>query len=126
MCQKFYGGVVVSTDTVYLVKSTDAVIGSGTCDFGSASVLGYNLNTFSNTLNVSSVGGKAIAASSGPLFGDAGALYFATVAGVVERVGSPLAATAGANNQGTLGKMGAADSGGTASAFTLLGWREVL
>lgn len=125
-CQKFYGGVVVSTDSVYMVTSTDAVIGTGTCDYGSSQVLGYNLNTFTNTLNVSSVAGTSLAASSGPLFGDAGALYFATVSGKVERVGSPVATSAGANSSSTLGNMGASDSGGAASAFTLLGWREVL
>ena len=125
-CQKFYGGVVLSTDTVYLIKSTDAVIGSGTCDFGTSTVQGYNLNTFVNTLDVSSVAGSAVAASAGPLFGDSGALYFATVSGKVERIGSPVAATAGASSSGTLSNMGASDKGGSATAFTLLGWREVL
>lgn len=125
-CQKFYGGVVVSTDTVYMVTSTDAVIGTGTCDYGSSQVLGYNLNTFNNTLNVSSVSGTSLAASAGPLFGDAGALYFATVSGKVERIGSPIATSAGANSSSTLSNMGASDTGGAASAFTLLGWREVL
>ena len=125
-CQKFYGGVVVTPDTVYLTRSTDAVIGGGSCDFGSTSVQGYNVNTLNSSLDVSMIGGQSVAASAGPLFGDAGALYFSTVAGKIERVGSPGAATAGAGNQSTLSNMGAADTGGTATAFTLLGWREVL
>ena len=45
-CEKFYGGVVVTPDTVIVSRSRDAVIGgTNNCDYGTTHVEGYNLNT---------------------------------------------------------------------------------
>lgn len=127
-CDKFYGGVVVSTDTVYLLRSKDAVIGSvGSCDYGTTALEAYGLTSLASTFTVDQIGGQAIAASAGPLYGDAGALYFATVTGQVKRVGQPRAATAGADSAaGTLNNLGANEFVNGSSPFTLIGWRVVL
>lgn len=128
-CDKFYGGVVVSSDAIYLVRSRDAVIGSSTCDLGASRLLAYDINTLANQFEVSQINGSALAASSGPLFGDGGALYFATVAGTVERVGSPRAPEAGNDStNGTMNNSGTAEPGaaGANTTFTLQGWRVVL
>ena len=128
-CEKFYGGVVVTTDTLYLLRNKDALVNvtPGSCDLGTSHLLAYDLNSLANTVDISSIGGSPLAASAGPLYGDGGALYFATVSGKVSRVGSPRAPTAGADSAGgTL-----FNSGGTVAAdpnapFTLVGWRVVL
>lgn len=127
-CDKFYGGVVVSTDTVYLLRSKDAVVGSvGSCDYGTTALEAYGLTSLASAFTVDQIGGDAIAASAGPLYGDAGALYFATVTGEVKRVGQPRAATAGADSAaGTLSNLGSPEFVNGSSPFTLIGWRVVL
>jgi hypothetical protein len=67
------------------------------------------------------------------LFGDAGAIYFATISGDVARIGTPRASSAGGDTSaGVKQGMGAGDqaSGGSqvgiTSPFTLMGWRVVL
>jgi hypothetical protein len=69
----------------------------------------------------------------GGLFGDAGAIYFATLAGDVARVGTPRTSVAGGDTAaGRTQGMGVGDLGtgtqqvGTTSGFTLMGWRVVL
>jgi hypothetical protein len=127
-CEKFYGGVVVTPDTVIVARSRDAVIGgTNNCDYGATSVDGYDLNTLASTFSVSDAGGNAISAVSGPLYGDAGALYFATVNGSITRIGTPRAGTAGGDTaSGNAQGMSAGEAGGTTSAFTLMGWRVLL
>ena len=126
-CQKYYGGVVVTPTNIYMVTSSDPVISSGTCNLGSSSLNAFDLNTLASTFSVSQINGQAISSSAGPLYGADGALYFATVAGNVERVGTPTAATAGAASAaGTLNGMGSATVSDANGPFTLVGWRVVL
>ncbi|NVB79473.1 MAG: hypothetical protein HOV81_13845 [Kofleriaceae bacterium] len=128
-CEKFYGGVVVTSDTLYLVRSTDALVNvtPGSCDLGTSHLLSYDVNSLNNTVDISSIGGNALAASSGPLYGDGGALYFATVSGRVNRIGTPRAATAGADSAGgTLFNSGTSVNVDSDAGYTLVGWRVVL
>jgi hypothetical protein len=128
-CQKFYGGVVVTPDTVIIQRSTDALVQGGTCDLGSSSVQGYGLGSFSTQqFDVSQINGSAIQAVSGPLYGDAGALYFATVSGEIKRIGAPRAASAaGDSTSGALHGMGAATESTVVNMpFSMIGWRVVL
>ena len=68
----------------------------------------------------------------GSLYGDRGAIYFATLSGDVARIGSPAATNAGDDSSnGYNPSAGPSGSGsgsgvGTSAAFTLLGWRQVL
>ncbi len=68
----------------------------------------------------------------GALYGDAGALYFATLSGDVSRIGTPRAANAGddSNSASPPPQFGGVSEGGTGSvgsadALALLGWRQV-
>jgi hypothetical protein len=128
-CEKFYGGVVVTPETVIIQRSVDPVIGGGSCDFGTSRIQGYTLNSpFAQQYDITQVNGQAMHASSGPLYGDAGALYFATVSGEIKRIGAARAETAGADSAGgTLHGMGAStETGYMNMPFSLLGWRVVL
>jgi hypothetical protein len=69
----------------------------------------------------------------GGLYGDAGAVYFATIAGDVARIGTPRAASAGGDTAaGRTQGIGAGDVSSTGATvgmtqgFTLMGWRVVL
>ncbi len=128
-CEKFYGGVVVTPDTVIVQRSVDPIIGGGVCDFGSSSVQAYGLNApYTQVFDISSIDGQPIHAVSGPLYGDAGALYFATVSGEIKRIGAPRATVAGADTAaGHTPGQGASEAATSASApFTMIGWRVVL
>jgi type IV pilus assembly protein PilY1 len=131
-CEKFYGGTVVTPEQVIFTRTLDPAVGTNTCDTGSSVVQAVQLNASMNnfvtdfTLAVSS-------AVMGSLYGDAGALYFATLAGDVARIGTPRAATAGADTRASVPQgMGPAERGtggraiGTTSALTMVGWRVVL
>ncbi|HEY4242719.1 MAG TPA: FG-GAP-like repeat-containing protein [Kofleriaceae bacterium] len=132
-CEKFYGGTVVTPEQVIFTRTTDPAIGTNACDSGSSVVEAMELNPAANgsftvdfTLAVSS-------AVMGALYGDAGAIYFATLSGDVARIGTPRAATAGGDTASGTGQgMGVGDQGtagqtvGTTSPFTLMGWRVVL
>ena len=66
----------------------------------------------------------------GALYGDAGALYFATLSGDISRIGTPRAANAGDDTAaGSAPQWGNAGEGdnvvGSADQLTLLGWRQV-
>jgi hypothetical protein len=127
-CEKFYGGVVVTTDSVIVARSVDPVIGSGSCDFGSGTVTAFGLNSpFSQVFNLTSIAGVAMKAISSPLFGDAGAIYFATADGKVDRVGTPRATSAGADSTaGATQQSGSTTTTYTNGPLTFLGWRNVL
>lgn len=126
-CEKFYGGVVVTPDSVIVQRSIDPVIGSGTCDFGTSRVQSYALNApYAPKFDIDDIGGVPIAASSGPLYGDGGALYFATISGEIKRLGQPRATTAGADTAAGLGQGNATPETTTSSGMVLLGWRNVL
>ncbi len=128
-CEKFYGGVVITSDSIILQRSVDPSITGvpGGCDFGSASVQFLDVNTFAQTENITQVGGTAIAASAGPIYGDANALYFATVSGEVKRIGAPRATMAGEDTaNGNMNQMSPGSGSMYDAPFTLMGWRVVL
>jgi hypothetical protein len=128
ICEKFYGGVVITPDQVILQRTYDPIIGASSCDFGATKIQSYALSNFSTVIfDLSQIAGQALAAVSGPLYGDAGALYFATVSGEVKRVGTPRAPVAGADSTaGTDTGMGATEIVGGNAPFVLMGWRVVL
>jgi hypothetical protein len=132
-CEKFYGGAVVTPQQVIFTKTIDPAIGVGTCDSGSSTVAGVQLNAGTGTNFTSDFNLGVNSAVMGGLFGDAGAIYFATISGDVARIGTPRAATAGGDTAaGRTQGMGAGDQAsggqtvGTTSPFTLMGWRVVL
>jgi FG-GAP-like repeat len=131
-CEKFYGGVVVTTEQVVLTRTIDAQIGTSTCDNGSSKVQGLDLNASSANAFVEEFVLQLSSAVVGSLYGDAGAMYFATMAGDVARIGTPRASVAGGDSStGTTSPgMGASDpaapTNGTTDPLTLLGWREVM
>jgi hypothetical protein len=131
-CEKFYGGVLVTPQQVIFSKTVDPAIGTNTCDAGSSTISGVALASGTGTNFTTEFNLAVSSAVMGGLFGDAGAIYFATISGDVARVGSPRAATAGGDtragvSQGMgLGDQAAGGQVGTTSGFTLLGWRVVL
>ena len=133
VCEKFYGGVVVTPQQVIFTKTVDPAIGTSSCDDGSSTVAGVALDSGTGTNFTSQFNIGVSSAVMGGLYGDAGAIYFATISGDVARIGTPRAATAGGDTaSGQKQGMGPGDtptSGtrlGTTSGFTLLGWRVVL
>ena len=126
--EKFYGGVVITPDSVIVQSSKDPIIGSGSCDFGTSRVAGYGLNApFSTVFNITAVDGNPMHAVAGPLYGSSGALWFATQAGEIMRIGTPAATVAGADTTaGTMQKLGTGTTGYTNAPLTFLGWRNVL
>ena len=132
-CEKFYGGVVVTPEQILFTKTVDPAIGTNACDTGSTTISGVQLNPGTGTNFTSDFNLAVSSAVMGGLYGDAGAIYFATLAGDVARIGTPRAATAGGDTAaGRTQGMGAGDQAtgaqtvGTTSGFTLMGWRVVL
>ena len=132
-CEKFYGGVVVTPQQVLFTKTVDPAIGTNACDTGSSTIAGVDLNPGTGTNFTSNFNLAVSSAVMGGLFGDAGAIYFATLAGDVARVGTPRTSTAGGDTvAGRTQGMGVGDQAtgsqqvGTTSGFTLMGWRVVL
>ncbi len=129
-CEKFYGGTVVTQDQVIFTRTIDPEVGVSSCDFGSSVVQGMRIDAdtagnfdedFTQTLS---------SAVMGSLYGDAGALYFATLSGDISRIGTPRAGSAGGDtSSGTAPTWGGASDGqgtvGSADKLTLLGWRQV-
>ena len=120
-CEKFYGGVVVSTDQVLLTRATDPPIGTQTCELGSSEVTGVDLDDLSLELAVTT-GSASVSA----LYGHAGAVYFTTLAGDIVRVGTPVASEAGGESGGDDDDGGGDGGGPTSNALGILGWRQVL
>jgi hypothetical protein len=121
-CEKFYGGVVVSTDQVLLTRAMDPPIGTDTCELGSSEVTGVDLDDLSLELAVTTS-----SATVSALFGHAGAVYFTTLAGDLVRVGTPIASEAGGESGGDDDDGGdGGDNGATSRALGILGWRQVL
>jgi len=133
VCEKFYGGVIVTPTQVIFTKTFDAAIGTNSCDSGSSTVSAVELNPGTGTNFTSDFNLAVSSAIMGGLYGDAGAVYFATIAGDVARIGTPRAATAGGDTVAKLPQQsGPGDVSGTGSftgmsqGFTLMGWRVVL
>ncbi len=121
-CEKFYGGVVVSTDQVLLTRAMDPPIGTDTCEMGSSEVTGVDLDDLSLELAVTT-GSATVSA----LFGHGGAVYFTTLAGDLVRVGTPIASEAGGESGGDDDDGdGGDDDQSTSRALGILGWRQVL
>ncbi|HEU0029744.1 MAG TPA: hypothetical protein VFQ53_03855 [Kofleriaceae bacterium] len=132
-CEKFYGGTIVTPEQVILTKTIDPPIGTGTCSTGSSTIQALKLDADTSNAFVTDFTLAVSSAVMGALYGDAGAIYFATLAGDVARIGTPRAANAGGDSQaGVTQGMGTGDYGtgtdqvGTTEPFTLLGWRVVL
>ena len=135
-CEKFYGGVVVSPTQVVFTRTIDPVSGltdpvTGCADDGSSIVEAYELNKGSATAFVSDFTQTTSAAVTGARYGDAGAIYFASVSGEVTRIGAPRAASAGddsaaGHSQGSGTGQNGVGTSGASSALTLLGWRVAL
>jgi len=118
---------------VIFTKTFDAAIGTNSCDSGSSTVSAVELNPGTGTNFTSDFNLAVSSAIMGGLYGDAGAVYFATIAGDVARIGTPRAATAGGDTVAKLPQQsGPGDVSGTGSftgmsqGFTLMGWRVVL
>jgi hypothetical protein len=132
-CEKFYGGTVVTPQQVIFTRTIDPSIGTNACDPGSSTVQAMELNADSTNGFVTDFSLAVNSAVMGALYGDAGAIYFATLSGDVARIGTPRAATAGGDTTaGVTQGMGVGDQGtagqtvGTTSPFSLMGWRVVL
>jgi len=133
VCEKFYGGVVVTPQQAIFSKTIDPAIGTNSCDDGSSTISGVGLNAGTLTNFTTDFNLGVSSAVMGGLYGDAGAIYFATISGDVARIGTPRASTAGGDTtSGQKQGMGVGDvsstgqSVGTTSGFTLMGWRVVL
>lgn len=132
-CEKFYGGVLVTPSQVIFTKTVDPAIGTSACDPGSSTISAVQLDAGTGTNFTSDFNLGVNSAVMGGLFGDAGAIYFATIQGDVARIGTPRAFNAGgdtAAGQGQATGVGDQATGastvGTTSGFTLMGWRVVL
>jgi type IV pilus assembly protein PilY1 len=133
VCEKFYGGVVVTPQQVIFTKTVDPAIGTNSCDSGSSTVSGVQLTAGTGTNFTTDFNLGVNSAVMGSLFGDAGAIYFATISGDVARIGTPRSSSAGGDTSaGVKQGMGAGDTAsggagvGMTSPFTLMGWRVVL
>lgn len=120
-CEKFYGGVVVTSDQVLATRSVDPPIATASCTYGSSELVAFDLNNLDEEFIV---GTTSSTVSS--LYAIGGAVYFTTLSGAVVRVGSHTAA-------GTTGTGGSGDGGdddedgdGTGTfPLTVAGWRQI-
>ena len=133
-CEKFYGGVVVTPEQVIFTRTKDPAVGSGTCDVGSTVLQAMDLNAAGDGEFNEDFSQSLAAAVMGAVYGDAGAIYFATLSGDISRIGTPRAAVAGGDsaNPGAVPTFGSGSENaggggtiGTTEPLTLLGWRQV-
>ena len=132
MCEKFYGGAVVTTQQVIFTRTTDPAVGTTSCDTGSTKVAAVALEAGAGEDFTVDFTQSIASAVMGALYGDAGALYFATLAGDVSRIGTPRSPDAGGDSAGPgvnpFGQGNESSTTGTVgsnSPLTLLGWRQV-
>ena len=97
-CEKFYGGILVTSDQVILTRTLDPAIGTPTCDVGTTVVQSLALDANASGQFVAGFSRAVASAIMGGVYGDAGALYFATLDGTVSRIGTPRAAQAGGDS----------------------------
>jgi hypothetical protein len=132
ICEKFYGGVVVTPTQVILSRTVDAQVATNTCDDGSSVIQAYEVNAAGNGSFISDFSADQSSAVMGSLFAASCAVYFATLNGDLTEIGQSTSPTAGydttnATGQGTGTGQNGADNGAlSGTAFTLLGWRTVL
>jgi len=127
-CEKFYGGAVVTNEQVIFSATTDPAVGTNTCDPGQTTIYGLRLNPDAAGDFVGDFSQPVASAVMGAMYGDAGAIYFATLSGEVVRVGSPRATDAGGDSSaGNGGGIANGGDGGAllGSALTIMGWRQV-
>jgi hypothetical protein len=130
-CQKFYGGIVVTKEQVVLTRATDAPVGTNACEFGTSDLIGLDIDDHGGGFGVDLI--QSIASSTmSSLYGDAGAVYLATLKGDIVRVGTPRATVAGGDTaSGAIGGVasgngdGSGSSSNTSGAMSLLGWRQL-
>jgi type IV pilus assembly protein PilY1 len=127
-CEKFYGGVLVTQQQVIFTRTMDPTVGTGSCDRGSSTIQAMTLAADAGG-DFQEVFNRAIgSAVMGSLYGDAGALYFASYGGESVRIGTPRAAEAGMDSisPGNVPTMASnPTNAGTTAALSLLGWRQV-
>lgn len=132
-CEKFYGGAVVTADQVIITRTVDPDVASSSCDVGSTKVTGLDLDADADgdfTTDFETTVGSAV---MGALYGDAGAVYFATLGGDLSRIGTPRAAAAGDDSTSSTppspygygNENSSADQVGTNTPLALYGWRQV-
>ncbi len=129
LCEKFYGGMVVTPTQVIVTRTVDPQVATSTCDVGSSTITAFAIDSFAVDFS-QSVGSAVV----GAVFGDAGALYFATLSGDLNRLGTPRPGadvaggdTAAGTPQGTgVGINGSVQGNADAAPMTLMGWRVVL
>jgi len=132
-CQKFYGGAVVTTEQVIFTATVDPEIGSASCDTGATQVTAVALEADGAGDFATDFIQDVASAVMGALYGDAGAVYFATLSGDVSRVGTPRATNAGEDSTsatpiqqyGDGNENSSTTTVGTTSSLTLMGWRQV-
>ncbi len=128
-CEKFYGGVVVTTEQVIFTRATDREVGTGLCDNGSSYVDIMQLDADADNEFVRDSAPIAISgAAVGSMYGDADAVYVATISGDVVRIGTPRVTSAGADTaNGNVGGLGGGEEGtmGSNDPLVLMGWRQI-
>lgn len=134
-CEKYYGGVVVTPEQVIFSRTIDPVVGSQACDLGTTVLQAMDLNAGSNGEFTEDFSQSLSSALMGAVYGDAGAIYFATLGGEISRIGTPRSSTAGGDSSLPSGSLptygtGSENEGGpvtigTTEPLTLLGWRQV-
>jgi hypothetical protein len=116
------------SEQVFMTRAKDPPVGTASCDFGSSALVALRVNDANGSFTTD----FATALSSttqASLFGDAGALYLATLSGDIVRIGTPRAASAGGDTASG-NAPGGADGVGTGTAangdpVTLMGWRQM-
>jgi hypothetical protein len=132
VCEKYYGGVVVTPEQVITTRTLDPKIGSAACDPGRTVVQSLQLDSGPTGDFLDDFAIVINSAVMGALYGDGGAVYFATLAGDVKRIGTPRAALAGDDTRnGSAPIFGEPEEGtpgtrGFTDPVTFMGWRQVL
>jgi hypothetical protein len=133
VCEKYYGGVVVTPEQVITTRTLDPQIATAACDPGRTVVQSLQLDSGPTGDFLDDFAIVINSAVMGALYGDAGAVYFATLAGDVKRIGTPRAAQAGDDSASAGGppifgtpEAGAPGPLGFTEPVTFMGWRQVL
>ncbi len=128
VCEKFYGGVVVTPEQVLLTRSVDPLVGSASCDNGSAVVAGLRLNDDADGNFITDFSVAMDSAIVAPLFGTGGALYTSTLGGLLVRIGTPRAVNSGDDTAAGVGQ-GTSDTGSgggdAVGKLAVVGWRHL-
>ena len=135
-CEKFYGGIVATSEQVVFAATEDPRPATGTCDKGDTTIniVKVNQDTALATVEnfVDDFGGPPItlgsAAVSSSLFARGGAIFLTTQSGQIVSVGTTNASVAGSESaSGSRNRMGQGQGGsiGTDDPITLMAWRQI-